>query len=349
MWYNISDGVIPNFVAEKAGGKFMYKRIVNILVVVSLVLSCITLALTLQMRNTNAINQQLLEILKEEKVTGTQQGGTGTTENQQDGTETAGIQQEVTETTGETIPEATIVEQKATFFSSNEMEYSIEYMAGGEVMPYALYKLTTGDFEEKMPLIVWLHGSGEINSSEKAFLNAGLPKVLNNWQGEGFNAYVVCPHLRGDWNTGRWNTEEAKENLQKLLEKFIAEHNVDTDNIIIIGHSLGGQGSLYMAHELSTYFSRCVVLSGYWPGTENSEIAIPAVGYVGTTSAGEDESSINYMQTYFEPVFGTENFFSIQASHGDVPKIAFGFDRNQNNRSDLLEWMFGELETISKG
>lgn len=161
---------------------------------------------------------------------------------------------------------------------------------------------------------------------------------------EGFNSYILCPHLKGNWNFGNWCKPSAKDSLQSLIDKFILEHNVDTDNIFIIGHSLGGQGAMYMAHELQSYFSKCVVLSGYSSETDNSEITIPTIGYVGQVHLGEDACSIYYMENSFSSEFGRQNLFSIEASHGEVPKVAFSIDENNNNRSDLVEWILGEME-----
>lgn len=234
-------------------------------------------------------------------------------------------------------------ENRESYFSA-DITFTREYIWDGEVMPYTLFTPSTTEESGKKPLIVWLHGSGEVNADINTFFNRGLPETINSWETEGFDAYIICPHLTSRWNSGSWNTESAKNNLQALMEKFIMQHNIDTENIIIAGHSLGGQGALYMAHELQDYFSRCVVLSGYRPGTDNSEIDIPTIGYVGTSQAGEDSASISYMDTSFAPIFGNQNLFSIEASHGQVPKVAFNIDANNNNRSDLLEWMFGELE-----
>lgn len=167
-----------------------------------------------------------------------------------------------------------------------------------------------GDSEsKKTPLIVWLHGSGKVGVGEETFFNSGLLKTLNKWRRQGFNAYVICPHLSENYNTGRWNKESTRDNLKALLDKFIEEHNIDVDRIIVVGHSLGEQCALYMAYELPEYFSRCVVLSGYNPGIDITKIKIPIIGGVGTESAGEDTGSISYMKQYFMEVFGDENTF----------------------------------------
>ena len=238
---------------------------------------------------------------------------------------------------------------KEPIYFGSEITFTTEFIADGYVMPHALYTPSTASESEKIPLIVWLHGSGERNADEKTFYNRGLPAVMEEWKLEGFNAYIVCPQLKGSWNTGTWNNDTSKDYLRSLIDRYIEEYNVDPDNIIIIGHSLGGQGALYMANRLPEYFSRCVVLSGYNPSTSKTKIVltsitIPTIGFVGKTDSGEDNTSVSYMKGHFVPAFGEENCFSIKTSHGGVPKVVFNLDENNNNRSDLIEWMFGLLD-----
>lgn len=257
------------------------------------------------------------------------------------------------ETTGKTEKEETQATETTKETTSSEgkegdsgskITFESKYICEDGVMPYALYTPSTIDESKKTPLIVWLHGSGEVGVGEETFFNSGLLKTLNKWKRQGFNAYVICPHLSGNYNTGRWNKESTRDNLKALLDKFIEDHNIDVDRIIVVGHSLGGQGALYMAYELPEYFSRCVVLSGYNPGIDITKIKIPTIGFVGTESAGEDTGSISYMKQYFMEVFGDENTFFFETSHGGIPSAAFSFDTDDDDKSDLIEWMFGEFE-----
>lgn len=250
----------------------------------------------------------------------------------------------VEETVGIQETEPPIISEYYDKYFGCDITFESEYIREDGVMPYALYVPSTLDESKKTPLIVWLHGSGEVGVGENTFFNSGLLKTMEKWKHEGFNSYILCPQLAGNYNTGRWNKETTRDNLQTLLDKFIAEHNIDTERIFIVGHSLGGQGALYMAHELPEYFSRCVVLSGYNSGIDISEIIIPTIGFVGTESAGEDTTSVNYMKNYFRETFGHDNTFFIETSHGGVPNAAFNIDSDDDNRSDLIEWLFGEFE-----
>ena len=203
------------------------------------------------------------------------------------------------------------------------------YVTDGDVMPYSLFTPSNADKLEKVPLIVWLHGSGEIAVTESVFRARGLPTVLENWNLDGFSAYVLCPHLSGGWGS-TWVNANAKRNLTNVVDKFISEHNVDTNNIIIVGHSLGGQGALYMAYHMSDYFSKAVVLSGYYvQGVELSQITIPTIFYTGKS----DDGGCTYsMSTYFEPIFGEDSCFWVDASHGTVPKMSFTEDNGKHVR-----------------
>jgi len=239
------------------------------------------------------------------------------------------------------IPATT--EAEYTFFNPDSI-FSYEYIYDGEIIPHILFTPSISDESRPKPLIVWLHGTGERNANKLDFLLSGLPLTINMWLTDGFDAYVLCPHLTGKWNISVWNYIYSADNLKLLLDKFISEHNVDTGNIVIVGHSLGGQGALYMAHQLPEYFSKCVVLSGYPAGIDISEIKIPTIGYVGQYNCGESRDSINYMMNYFAPVFGEENTFSIPTSHGKLPFVVFNQDVDDNNRSDVIEWMFDGID-----
>ena len=130
--------------------------------------------------------------------------------------------------------------------------------------------------------------------------------------------------------------------MQKTLYIFISNHNVDTNKIIICGHSLGGIGTQYMAYELQDYFSAQTIISGYGVATDLTQIKIPTRAYVGQKSLGEDPNSEKYTMTKLKDVFGEEAIFSLETSHVFALKMAFTLDEDKNGCSDLLEWMFSQ-------
>ena len=231
------------------------------------------------------------------------------------------------------------LENRYTYVPSDpSIKYTYKYVNDGSTMPYALFTPSTVSDGEELPLLVWLHGSGEVGTGEATFRNAGLPAVLNSWKLDGFNAYVICPHLTGRYS-GSWSNTTALANLNATIDKFISENKVDKDKIMLSGHSLGGLGSMYVAYNSNGRYSALAVMSGYNPGVDLNGITIPTVGYVGTPGGGEDSNSYNFMVSKFKNRFGEANTFVRITTHGAIPRVAYTEDANKDNKSDLMEWM----------
>ena len=107
----------------------------------------------------------------------------------------------------------------------------------------------------------------------------------------------------------------------------------------ILGHSLGAVGCVYMAHEMPEYFAACVAMCPYYQGFDITEIEIPVMVYVGSPGGGEDEISYRYALKISDAL-GDDSVTVFPTSHGGVPKMAFNIDEDENNRSDLIEWLF---------
>ena len=214
--------------------------------------------------------------------------------------------------------------------------FKYDYVYDKGYMPYYLYTPSTAiDSNQEFPLIVWLHGSGEKDIHEAAFRRAGLAKVMDNWSLSGFNAYVIMPQLALGYNKGAWNLPASRDYLKAMLDDFIATHNIDTDKMIICGHSLGGQGCLYIAHQMPEYFKACISFSPYSPGIDISEITMPVIGY---SEAGL--SMANTMQAQW----GEDCMRYLPSGHGFIPRDSWNLDENNNNCSDVVEWIFKQFE-----
>lgn len=227
---------------------------------------------------------------------------------------------------------------------NKDITFSYKYSKDEGAIPYGLFIPSGAPTEQPLPLIIWLHGSGEVNRSKETFAKSGFVNVMLNWELEGFSAYVLCPHLSGDKSDENWNTETSRKNLLQLLDKIITEYNIDTSSIIISGHSLGGMGVLYMAYKMPAYFSKAVVMSGFhvW-NVDYFKIKIPIIGFVEYT-----DSSHAFMTEDFVEVFGSDKLFIYTTSHGNIPGTVFRQDRDGNNHSDLIEWMLLEDYVFTK-
>ena len=211
-----------------------------------------------------------------------------------------------------------------------------DYCGYDEVMNYCLFR-PMRELNRPLPLIVWLHGSGEVAVDKKSFLKEGLPFVLNRWNLKPFGAYILCPQLMVEDDI--WAKGENVDRLMSLIDKIVSENNIDRNRIILSGHSLGAMGSMYVAERVHNFFSCLCLLSGYEIGVDLSKIDLPTLGVVGVQENDEDPESVGFMWDGFVERFGKESLWEIPCSHADIPKEAFLDDADLDGRSDIIGWM----------
>lgn len=99
---------------------------------------------------------------------------------------------------------------------------------------YQFWLSTPEAKEEKMPLIVFLHGrslSGtDINKVKRYGALKGVEKGLN------IPAYLVAPQLP----SGPWNADKVDEIVAYMIEKY----QIDESRIYVTGMSLGSYGTM---------------------------------------------------------------------------------------------------------
>jgi len=237
----------------------------------------------------------------------------------------------------------TLEDRNKLITSHEDINFSYKYVKD-DIMSYGLFTPSNVEFNERTPLIISLHGSGEINCSQSTFKSKFLVKMFNeDWNLEGFNAYVLFPHLVNVSDSVYWCSDSVVNNLFKLIHKLINELNIDPDKIILEGHSLGGQGVFCIGSNEQAMFSSLVPISGYHAWMSKYEnIKVPVRGYIGSASKGEHSSSISFMNTTFKNYFGLQNLFQRDVSHSKIPITAFKEDLNNDNKSDLIEWMLSQ-------
>jgi poly(3-hydroxybutyrate) depolymerase len=127
-----------------------------------------------------------------------------------------------------------------------------DFKEAGKEIEYALYVPKTYDRERKTPLMVALHGLG---SNPQQIIR--YPGLTMNAEKHGY--CVVAPmgyHSRG-WYGQRPppKFKMEPENLSELSEKDVMnvlaivrkEFTIDEDRIYLMGHSMGGGGTLHLA------------------------------------------------------------------------------------------------------
>lgn len=107
---------------------------------------------------------------------------------------------------------------------------------------------------EKLPMILFLHGSGERGDNIELVKAWGPPRIAEE---KGLPFIVVSPQCpNGIW----WNSILLP--LKELLDHMIQQYPVDTSRIYLTGMSMGGFGTFAMAQAYPEYFAAIAPVCG---------------------------------------------------------------------------------------
>jgi poly(3-hydroxybutyrate) depolymerase len=130
-----------------------------------------------------------------------------------------------------------------------------DFKEAGKEMEYALFVPTTYDKDKKSPLIVALHGLG--GDPQKMMHYRGLTDLAEK------HGYIVVAPM--GYNSSGWygvkapaklgKDKNAPANLAELSEKDVMnvlaiirkDFSVDDNRIFLMGHSMGGGGTIHLA------------------------------------------------------------------------------------------------------
>lgn len=191
---------------------------------------------------------------------------------------------------------------------------------------YILFKPDGG---ENLPLIVVLHGSGEIGS-DLSKLKKREPYIsLANGKCKP-EAVVLMPQLpKGTWG-------DYKAALKKLIDHVAEENGCDTGNISISGHSLGANGTLDMLLAYPNFFRAASILS---PCKDYGDKLIQIVNTPVWFLAGEKENSFRKyaisMHDRLEKLCGTTRL-TLVPGYGHPIQFAWVSDKYQ-----MFDWLTG--------
>ena len=95
---------------------------------------------------------------------------------------------------------------------------------------------------EDLPLVIWLHGSGEsgTDNEEQLLANRGALNFSSKEAQAAHPCFVLAPQTNVGWN------DVALTNIKTIVDGMLTEYNVDGSRIYVIGCSMGGMGTRQM-------------------------------------------------------------------------------------------------------
>ena len=131
---------------------------------------------------------------------------------------------------------------------------------GGIEYRYEVYVPRDYDPARRWPVILALHGGGELGSDGILPTVGALAKAIRQHP-DRFPAIVVFPHAHAD-GTPVWQGPSGQAALVEV-DRALAEFHGDSSRVYLTGYSAGGNGGWYLAYHYPQRFAAAVIVCGW--------------------------------------------------------------------------------------
>ncbi|MFI5243342.1 MAG: prolyl oligopeptidase family serine peptidase [Gemmatimonadales bacterium] len=142
-------------------------------------------------------------------------------------------------------------------------------------MPYQVFVPLDYDGHRKLPVILFMHGSGERGSDGLKQTQVGMPSQIR-WHRDWFDAIIVMPQCPDD-SVFRGTAAEA---AYAAFEKSVKEFHGDRDRLYVTGLSMGGYGVWQQLLDHPDVFAAAVTVSGgLTPSADMADLFVDTKGH----------------------------------------------------------------------
>ncbi len=228
---------------------------------------------------------------------------------------------------------------------SSQTDISISFQASSmeteELDAFGYWLYTPENPTENMPLIVYLHGaSGRGEDLNLVVSDEDFPKYLQSGELGDVRAYVLIPQLPADLRS--WS--DIDDSLYSLIQKTVSDFSVDTENISLVGFSMGGTAVWELAAEYPDLFARIAPLAGSARGVlEQVSVLqeIPVRAFVGSADTVIAPNSSEQMVAELKKAGADAQIIVLDgADHVSVPSLVY-----HDESIRLVEWLVGAAES----
>jgi predicted peptidase len=208
------------------------------------------------------------------------------------------------------------------------------------VMPYRLFRPQAAG---KLPLVVYLHGSGGLGNDNEKQLGLGNIFGTRVWllpeNQKHFPCYVLVPQTDRGWIRYDFSQQPAKELpgfgdgarlALQIVDRLRHEFAIDKRRIYVMGQSMGGAGTWNMITNRPQFFAAAVICcGGVSPDDGTGSIDTPLWNF-----HGDSDQTV--------PVSSARDRVAARRTAGGHPLYTeyAGVDHN------VWEWAFTEPELV---
>jgi predicted peptidase len=146
---------------------------------------------------------------------------------------------------------------------SEFLDFSLRTPRGQVALPGRLFvpPEAVADPITKRPLIVWLHGGGDAGTNNVNQVRWDVDLLFAEAKRRG--AFLYAPQAPQNWRP-----KQVTDNVITMLDRALADYNVDPDRLYLTGYSSGGGGAWNMLSRYPDRFAAAMPVAPVSPETD---------------------------------------------------------------------------------
>jgi predicted peptidase len=193
-----------------------------------------------------------------------------------------------------------LAQQPQTRGATGDQQRHYYFAAAKQEMPYRIYVPPAYDPQQKMPLVVALHGYG----GDQDYFFSRVPNLKELCDQHGFILVAPMGYSRGGWygaplsipgnyprssandptaaapppapanpespEAARRERDLSETDVLNVLELTRQEYNIDASRIYLMGHSMGGMGTYFLGQKYADQWAAIAPMSAAMAGVDYS-------------------------------------------------------------------------------
>lgn len=147
----------------------------------------------------------------------------------------------------------------------------------GYLLPFRWYVPSGYNPGTAYPLVIFLHGSGEMGADNADQLSSNGNYSFKLLENANHPAFMVAPQLP----SGAWTGKQYQTMIQEILAAMQANYNIDPDRIYVTGLSYGAAGTWGLLYNNPNQFAAAIPIAGV---NNYKDYDVSTNGYVATHS-----------------------------------------------------------------